>query len=268
MAGKNSTFVNNSAPSVDDVWLNLTQSETNNIIEGSGQTLSDAIDNQSAIGMARFAANNFYIDSGSADNYILTLASSFTSPVSATDGYFIGMEIKFRAGNAGTGGAAIVNVGGAGAVSLKEADGTTNPVSIPTTEDSVFRYDGTVFRRANLAIATQAQTIAGQANKIIDAANLLSVFNSSSRDTNGYARLPLNVGSSILEIIVQWGSDSITSGGSVTYPLAFPNAILFGMAQHTGATSSTNSNTKTTSQITIHHGVGGSQLMNWLVIGY
>ena len=76
----------------------------------SGQTSSDAILNQVSTGVSRYAANNFYIDSGAADAYVLTLAASFTNPVSATVGYFIGMTIRFRAGNAGTGGAATVNV--------------------------------------------------------------------------------------------------------------------------------------------------------------
>jgi hypothetical protein len=113
----------------------------------SGQTSSDAVLNQVSIGVARYAANNFYIDSGAADAYVLTLAASMTNPVSATVPYFIGMTIRFRAGNAGTGGAATVNVNGAGVKSLKESDGTTDPTSIPTTEDTEWRYDGTVFRR-------------------------------------------------------------------------------------------------------------------------
>ncbi|MFT6151382.1 MAG: hypothetical protein ACJAY9_000771 [Flavobacteriales bacterium] len=147
MAGKNSVFEDNQPPSADSAYLNLYRKETNNIITGTGQTLNDAIDNQAAISIAQQSANNFYIDSGSANAYVLTLSSSFTSPVSATVGYFTGMEIKFRAGNAGTGIAAVVNVGNAGNKSLKESDGTTNPTFISTTEDSVFRFDGNLFRR-------------------------------------------------------------------------------------------------------------------------
>jgi hypothetical protein len=127
--------------------LNQMTIELEAVQTSSGQTSSDAVLNQVSIGVSRYAANNFYIDSGTADNYILTLAASFTNPVSATIAYFTGMTIRFRAGNAGTGGAATVNVNGAGVKSLKEADGTTNPISIPTTEDSVYRYDGTVFRK-------------------------------------------------------------------------------------------------------------------------
>jgi len=113
----------------------------------SGQTSSDAILNQISIATSRYAANNFYIDSGTANAYLLSLASSMTNPVSATVGYFVGMTIRFRAGNGNTGGAATVNVNGAGVKSLKKEDGTTDPIDgdISTTRDSTFRYNGTCF---------------------------------------------------------------------------------------------------------------------------
>lgn len=146
MAGKNSVFVDNSAPSVDATYLNLYKTESNNIITTSGQSLSDAIDDQEVIGISRYAANNFYIDSGAANAYVLTLAASMTNPVSATVGYFIGMTIRFRAGNANTG-ASTVNVGGAGVKNIKLSDGTTDLAAgdIPTTQDTTARYDGTNF---------------------------------------------------------------------------------------------------------------------------
>jgi hypothetical protein len=116
----------------------------------SGQTSSDAILNQVSIATSRYSANNFYIDSGVADAYVLTLAASMTNPVSATVGYFTGMTIRFRAGNANTG-ASTVNVNSAGVKNLKKADGTTDlyPNDISALEDSIFRYNGTVFVQQN-----------------------------------------------------------------------------------------------------------------------
>lgn len=218
MAGKNSVFVNNSAPSVDDTYLNLYKTENNNIILGSGQSLSDAIDNQMAIGVSRYAANNFYMDSGVADAYVLTLAASMTNPVSATVGYFIGMTIRFRAGNAGTGGAATVNVNGAGVKSLKEADGSTNPLSILTTEDSEFRYDGTVFRKVNVTPATQTETNAGTNDtKFITPLKLRYGF-AASFTAQGYIAFPSWLGG----FIIQWGSGTTSAGlATVTYPIPF-----------------------------------------------
>ena len=138
----------------------------------SGQTSSDAILNQVSIGTSRYAANNFYIDSGVADAYVLTLAASMTNPVSATIGYFIGMIIRFRAGNANTG-ASTVNINSAGVKNLKKEDGTTDLAAgdIPTSQDSIFRYDGTSFvlntgqasttAKGIIEIATDAEVIAG-----------------------------------------------------------------------------------------------------------
>ena len=128
----------------------------------SGQTSSDAILNQVSIGTSRYAANNFYIDSGVADAYVLTLAASMTNPVSATIGYFIGMIIRFRAGNANTG-ASTVNVNSAGVKNLKKEDGTTDLAAgdISINRDSVFRYNGTAFAQviqANFATTSTSGT--------------------------------------------------------------------------------------------------------------
>ena len=186
----------------------------------SGQTSTDTILNQVSIGTSRYAANNFYIDSGVADAYVLTLAASMTNPVSAAvgQGYFIGMTIRFRAGNAGTGGAATVNVNGSGVKSLKEADGSTNPLSILTTEDSEFRYDGTVFRKVNVTPATQTETNAGTNDtKFITPLKLRYGF-AASFTTNGYIAFPSWLGG----FIIQWGSGTTSAGlATVTYPIPF-----------------------------------------------
>jgi hypothetical protein len=208
MAGKNSIFADNQPPSADAAYLNLNRKEINNIITGTGQTLNDAIDNQAAISIAQQSANNFYIDSGSANDYVLTLSSSFTSPVSATVGYFTGMEIKFRAGNAGTGIAAIVNVGNAGNKSLKEADGVTNPSSIPTTEDSTFRFDGTVFRKIN-AVAQATESAAG----IAEIATNAEVA-AGTDDTTTITPLKLAAATSIIKLGTAVAS---TSGASIDF---------------------------------------------------
>lgn len=126
--------------------FNQIPTELEAVQTSSGQTSSDAILDQVSIGISRYSANNFYIDSGAANAYILTLAASMTNPVNTTVGYFTGMTIRFRAGNANTG-ASTVNVNGAGVKSIKQADGTTNPSAamINTNFDTIARYNGTVF---------------------------------------------------------------------------------------------------------------------------
>jgi len=131
---------------LSDTEFNQIPTELEALITSSGQTVSAAILNQISIAVAKYSANNFYIDSGTANAYLLSLASSMTNPVSATVGYFVGMTIRFRAGNANSG-ASTVNVNSAGVKNLKQADGTTDLAAgdIPTTQDSVFRYNGTAF---------------------------------------------------------------------------------------------------------------------------
>ena len=73
-------------------------------------------------------------------------------------------------------------------------------------------------------IATNAETLAGtQAGaKFLNPANLASIYNSSARASN-YIRIPV-LESGFKEIIIQTGSG--TTNGTVTFPLAFPNALL------------------------------------------
>ena len=118
-----------------------------NFITTSGQTPSTGDLNQMGVGSARYSSGGqFFTDSGTANAYVLSPVAPFQAPVSATVGYFNGMTIKFRAGNANSG-ASTVNVNSAGVKNLKKEDGTTDLAAgdISTTRDSVFRYNGTSF---------------------------------------------------------------------------------------------------------------------------
>ena len=251
----------------------------------SGQTSSDAILNQVSIGTSRYAANNFYIDSGVADAYVLTLAASMTNPVSATIGYFIGMIIRFRAGNANTG-ASTVNINSAGVKNLKKEDGTTDLAAgdIPTSQDSIFRYDGTSFvlntgqasttAKGIIEIATNAEVIAGtDTSRAITPAGLIAAF-ANSKTTNGYTYLPNG-------LIEQWGTytSTIPSNGSVdiALPVTFPNAFLNAICCPAAAAYCIDGNALgttrvSTSVIRINNGSQNSATGNtgvaWRAIGY
>jgi hypothetical protein len=222
---------------VDDVAYNNIVTELKNAITTTGEAI-DATQIQLSESLPSYAAvSTFYTDSGAADAYVLTPITTFKSPPS----YINGMLIRFRAGNAGTGGAATVNVNGAGVKSLKEADGSTNPSSIPTTEDSLFRYDGTVFRKVNAVVAasttaagivellTNAELAAGtDTTRAATAASILSLFAASSRTASGYARLPINSGGAFSEIIVQWGTAVAGTGNkSLVLPVAFTTVFAY-----------------------------------------
>ena len=127
-------------------WNQL--ADVDNFVISSGQTPSTSNLEQLGIGSARYSSGGqFFTDSGTANAYVLSPVSPFKSPVSsgAGEGYFNGMIIIFRAGNANSG-ASTVNVNSAGVKNLKKADGTDVATGdILTTRDVAFRYDGTNF---------------------------------------------------------------------------------------------------------------------------
>ena len=139
-------------------WNQL--ADVDNFVISSGQTPSTSNLEQLGIGSARYSSGGqFFTDSGTANAYVLSPVSPFKSPVSsgAGEGYFNGMIIRFRAGNANSG-ASTVNVNSAGVKNLKKADGTDVATGdILTTRDVVFRYDGTNFIKVeNVNPATNA----------------------------------------------------------------------------------------------------------------
>jgi hypothetical protein len=148
MADFNSSKVDGDSVDANE-WNQL--ASIDNFISTSGQPPSTSNLNQMGIGAARYSSGGqFFTDSGTANAYVLTSISPFKSPVSsgAGEGYFTGMTIRFRAGNANTG-ASTVNVNSAGVKNLKKEDGTTDldVGDISTTNDTTFRYNGTSFVR-------------------------------------------------------------------------------------------------------------------------
>jgi len=135
--------------------------DIDNIITTSGQTPASGDLNQLGIAAARYSSGGqFYTDSGTANAYVLTPVSPFKAPVDATNGYFNGMIVVFRAGNANTG-ASTVNVNGAGVKNLQKEDGSALAAGdIQLYSDAAFRYNGTAFVRfrGNATITSRGQT--------------------------------------------------------------------------------------------------------------
>jgi len=92
-------------------------------------------------------------------------------------------------------------------------------------------------------------------------------------NTNGYQKLPSG-------LIIQWGAGSTTSGtGSITFPIAFPNACLHFSAQYGGASGISNvpicansipSTTGCNIYMTDHAGTGLGTVggYKWVALGY
>ena len=93
-------------------------SEIENVIEDTGQTLSDLDLSQLGKGIAGYVANgNFYTDAGVADAYVLTTIGSKQSATAYTDGF----TASFVAGNNNTG-ASTVNIAGLGIKNIIGSD--------------------------------------------------------------------------------------------------------------------------------------------------
>ena len=188
MADFTTSKVDGNAVSASE-WNQL--ADLDNLVSTSGQTNSTSNLFQSCIASARYAsAGQFFTDSGSANAYVLSSVSPFKSPVSsgAGEGYFNGMIIRYRAGNANTG-ASTVNVNGAGVINIKKADGTTDPDrgQISTTEDTVLRYNGTSFIIIDKRANTPAFHITLSANQNIGNATITKIqVNTEVLDTHNY----------------------------------------------------------------------------------
>ena len=253
-----------------------------NFITTSGQTPSTSNLNQMGIAAARYSSGGqFFTDSGTANTYILSPVSPFKAPVSATEGYFVGMTIRFRAGNANSG-ASTVNVNSAGVKNLKKEDGTTNLAAgdIPTAQDSIFRYDGTSFvlqtgtasttEKGIIEIATNAEAIAGtDTSRAIVPSALVAAF-ANSKSSNGYTRLPNG-------IYLQWGYEASVAAGNafrtVTYPIAFPTAPLLLIASPSPPNDSGDGNAcgasnLSLSQFGLYNSDDFAQNVSWFAIGY
>lgn len=135
--------------------------DIDNFIITSGQTPASGDLNQLGIAAARYSSGGqFYTDSGTANAYVLTPVSPFKAPVYATNTYFDGMIIRFRAGNANTG-ASTININSVGAKDLQKENGSALTAGdIQPYSDVAFRYNGTAFVKfsGNATITSKGQT--------------------------------------------------------------------------------------------------------------
>ena len=144
MAATTKIWVNSSAPTCEDDDLNGFKSENNNLIVGSGQSLSTTDNQQTHKAVAHYAGvGDFYADSGAANAYVLSVTGVQVAPPA----YANGLRIRFVAGNANTG-PSTVNVAGLGVKSIvRDSTGTALLAGhILTGQQTYAYYDGTVFR--------------------------------------------------------------------------------------------------------------------------
>jgi len=129
--------------------FNQIPDELENIITGTGQSLSGADLNQVGKSLAVYAAGGqAYTDSGAANAYVLSVIGSKQAPTA----YFVGQVIRFVPGNNNTT-ASTVNVATLGVKSVVDKHGAALlGGELLTTREAVAWYDGTSFRLIESAL--------------------------------------------------------------------------------------------------------------------
>jgi len=221
---------------------------------------------------------------GSADTYT-------ASPSPAITAYATGSEFNLKV-NADNTGASTLNVSAVAAKNIKKYDGAGSKIDLGAgdlQQDQYYKviYDGTDFILVNprpasatspgiIELLTDAELATGtDTARAATAANLLSLFAASSQSSNGYARIPVNIGGAFDEIIIQWGTYSSGSHGpTISLPITFPNTITGLTATPTATssgvmcvTSAVSASSFVAKQIR-HDNVTQTTNFKWIAIGY
>jgi len=123
-------------------------------------------------GLASYASiSNFYIDSGTANDYVLNPQGAFKTPIDAPSSWN-GMLIRFRATNTNTGVSTIslAGLGGGSPINVLNEDGTVlTGGEIVTTRDTFLRYNITLnaFLVLNSSIFKSINTLLTPSKPII-----------------------------------------------------------------------------------------------------
>lgn len=193
------------------------------------------------------AVGDYYEDSGTADNYVLSLTGSFKAPgaTGSSSGYLDGMKIRFRPANNNTG-ACQANVATLGNKSIKLQDGTTNPAAndLSTSRDVQLRYDlandcliladtntqsKPVFRGVKI---TSNQSISANTETIV-VLNSEEFDNKNWFDISNYKYTPQKAGYYYFHGQTEMGSD-VSDVDGITNVIKFNSSINIGIGLTTG----------------------------------
>lgn len=164
---------------------NQVPSEIQNVIEGLGQTLSSGDLNQLGKAIAGYVANGtFFVESGAADAYVLSIVGSKQGPTA----YTLGMKIRFTPVNSNTG-ASTVNVNGLGVKNIKGLNGGVLPPDyIVAGEEVEAVYDGTEFlaRRPIVSSTVNHTTIAKmKADRTLQVGQIVGIEDYATGNNSG-----------------------------------------------------------------------------------
>lgn len=138
--------------------------QVESVITDAGGTLieSDSLQFRQALNSYASIAN-FYIDTGTATEYVLNPQGAFKAPIDASTTWN-GMLIRFRPTNNNTGVATLRLAGLNGGLPfniLREDGATIQAGDFSTTGDSILRYDSTASAFLLLKVPNASQTVAG-----------------------------------------------------------------------------------------------------------
>lgn len=134
--------------------------------------------------------------------------------------------------------------------------------------------DASTTQRGTVELLTNAELAAGtDTTRAATAANILSLFRESNRTSKGFVRLPIRDGGVFQEIIIQWGSNSVNTNSSlaVTLSATFPNTFLAASISRQGTDIgelATAQFIKTSNSIITLTNAGGTELFDWIAIGF
>lgn len=215
-------------------WNEL-PSETQNVIEDTGQTLSSGDLNQLGKGIANYVSNGtFYTDSGAADAYVLTTIGSKQSSTTYTDG----LRVSFIADNDNTG-AATVNVATLGVKNIKLSDGT-NP---------------------------GAGQISGRTELVFDLGNdrfeLVTAVSIVTQGSNANGSFRQTSDGSVIQHGLKGGAGT---GFTVTLPIAFTDAVYDVVVTHAGSDATVNAVFLVidATSFTVKHTFVGTASISWV----
>jgi hypothetical protein len=258
--------------------------QVESVITDAGGTLieSDSLQFRQALNSYASIAN-FYIDTGTATEYVLNPQGAFKTPID-TPTTWNGMLIRFRPTNNNTGVATLRLAGLNGGLpfNILREDGTTIQAGdFSITRDAILRYDSTASAFLLLKVPNASQTVAGilktSTTALVNAGNddltaitplqlktFLTSVTANSKTTNGWTYLSNG-------LILQWGIQNESTVG--TFPITFPNACfcLQGSANvnaFLADSSVTTVSIISTSQFRVRCGTDGGSMLYWLAIGY
>jgi len=169
MANKTSSFLDNSPPKVDQIWLNMVTGEVANAIPMAG----DSVDATGLVNDQLLKSIKSYVSqagilctdtSSGANVYIVNASTPFTNPVLK-----IGTRVRFKTANANTGSSTITAFGGS-AITCKKSDGSTNLASgdILANTEVEFVYNGTNWVQGMIGNSnlTALSGLTGASNKL------------------------------------------------------------------------------------------------------